>query len=121
MHEMALVRNVLDIVLTQCEVHPTTAVRAIHLTIGELRDVIDEYIPGLFAHIARGTVAEHAEIVIHRMPYQVQCNHCKALFKPDLRDASTWVCPTCGTERDYRPYSGTEFRIDRIVVQPKPV
>lgn len=118
MHEMALVREVLNVVLAECATRPVKEVRSIHLTIGELRDVVDEYVPGLFAHLARGTVAEGASIVIEHTPYQVKCNQCGELFSPDLHDPATWNCPRCKAARDYSPHSGMEFRIDAIEAVP---
>lgn len=114
MHEMALVREVLNVVLAECAARPVKEVRSIRLTIGELRDVVDEYVPGLFAHLARGTVAEGAAIVIEHTPYQVKCNQCGELFSPNLHDSTTWACPRCKAMRDYSPHSGMEFRIDAI-------
>lgn len=118
MHEMALVREVLNVVLAECATRPVKGVKAVHLTIGELRDVVDEYVPGLFAHLARGTVAEGAVITIEHTPYRVRCNQCGELFTPDLKNPKSWVCPGCGAARDYSPYSGMEFRIDAIEAVP---
>lgn len=120
MHEMALVREVLNVVLSECSQRPVKEVRSVHLTIGELRDIVSEYVPGLFRHLARGTIAENADIVIAHVPYRVQCNRCGELFAPDLHDPATWGCPACGAERDCHPYSGTEFLIDSIEAVPLP-
>lgn len=68
MHEMALVHQVVSLVLDQVRDTDVTEVTAVHLTIGEGRDVIEDYMGGLFSFVARGTVAEHAKLVIHRVP-----------------------------------------------------
>ena len=116
MHEMALVRNVVDIVLDQAEKANATEVKAVYLTIGYGRDIVEEYFDGLFLFLARGTVAEHAELVIQRTPYTVRCNQCHRVFHIDVFDEKTWVCPFCKAERDYKLNSGMEFAITRIEV-----
>ena len=116
MHEMALVRNVVDIVLDQAEKANATEVKAVYLTIGYGRDIVEEYFDGLFSFLARGTVAEHAELVIQRTPYTVRCNQCHRVFHIDVFDEKTWVCPFCKAERDYKLNSGMEFAITRIEV-----
>lgn len=116
MHEMALMRNVVDIVVEQAKRAKAREVRSVLLTVGCGRDVVEDYMDGMFAHLARNTVAEHAELVIQRIPYTVCCNHCGRVFHLDVFDRSTWKCPYCATERDYRYNSGMEFRIDRIEV-----
>lgn len=118
MHEMALMHDVLKVVLEACEGKPVRAVRKVHLTIGEMRDVVDEYVPGLFRHLARGTIAENAEVTIHHTPLRMQCNRCHNLFGIDVFDESTWVCPHCGARKDYHLFSGGEFRIDSIETEP---
>lgn len=116
MHEMALVRNVVDIVLEQAEKVNATEVKSVYLTIGYGRDIVEEYFDGLFSFLARGTVAEHAELVLQRVPYTVRCNQCHRVFHINVFDESTWVCPFCKAERDYKLNSGMEFAITRIEV-----
>ncbi len=117
MHEMSLVRPVMEAVLDACEGNPIKSVKTVHLTIGAMHDVVDEYIPGLFQFLARGTIAEHADVIIERVPMRVRCNQCGEIWEIDVRDDSTWVCPRCGVRQDYRLFTGNEFRIDSIEVE----
>jgi hydrogenase nickel incorporation protein HypA/HybF len=117
MHEMSLVRKVVDIVLSECEGKEVAAVRAVHLTIGEATDVIEEYVEDLFRFLARGTVAEKAEVFIARTPLTVRCLNCGDIFPIDTRDKETWGCPRCTAYQNYRLFSGREFRVDRIDVE----
>ena len=116
MHEMALVHGVVNAVLEHAESAGAKEVRSVHLTIGEGRDVVEDFMQGLFSFLARGTAAERAELVVRRMPYAVRCNLCDCVFPLNVRDSSTWVCPQCGVERNYRLHSGMEFTIDDIQV-----
>ena len=119
MHEMSLVRPIVNMVLEECADQNVRAVTSVHLTIGDGHDVIVDMIPGLFQFLARGTIAEHAEVVIERVPLRAQCNRCGAVFPINVYHRETWVCPSCG-EHDYRLFSGREFRIDSIRVEGFP-
>ena len=116
MHEMALVHGVVEAVLEHAESAGASEVTAVFLTVGEGRDVVEEYMQGLFSFLTKGTVAEHARLAVRRSPFKVRCNRCDAVFPIDVFDPSTWGCSRCGTERDYRFQSGMEFTIDRIEI-----
>lgn len=114
MHEMSLIRPVVDLVLKECGERGVTKANAVHLTVGSLRDVIEDYMQGLFQYLARGTVAENAKLVITRVPAVVICNQCGTPFPISTRDKESWTCPQCGAYHDYRLYRGNEFRVDCI-------
>lgn len=116
MHEMALMRPVVDTVLKFAEDNGATEVKTVYMTVGYNRDVVEAYMTDMFAWLARGTMAENAELIIYRTPSTVKCNHCGKIFHLNIRDESTWVCPHCHTARDYKLNTGMEFRINRIDV-----
>lgn len=113
MHEMSLTRNVLDIVLNEANAAGATRVQAVRITIGELRDIVEELFEGLFAHLARGTIAEGAELEIVRVPVTVRCRKCSMVYHLDVRDEDTFACPSCGL-LDYELNSGMEFLVSGI-------
>lgn len=117
---MSLVRPILDYVLQQAESCGALAVRSVHLTIGDAHDVVEELIPDLFRHLARGTVAQNAEVVIERMPITARCNVCNEVFSLNIYRKETWRCPCCGAERNYHMETGREFSIDSISVVMAP-
>lgn len=114
MHEMALVRSVVDIVLEQAELSGAAQITGVYLTIGEGRDVVLPLMEGLFQHLARGTVAEHAKLVVKTTPLTVKCNRCGCIFPINVFESRTWACPDCGIKKDYALNSGMEFVVDRI-------
>lgn len=116
MHEMALMRTVVDTVLDYANGVDAREVKTVYLTVGFNRDVVEEYMDSMFAFLARGTIAEHAELVVRRTPYTVKCNQCARVFHLNVYDESTWVCPRCGAVRDYKLHSGLEFAINNIEV-----
>lgn len=119
MHEMAFVRNVVDIVVDEAEAADAAEISVVHLVIGEGRDIVEDFFQSLFQYLARGTVAEHATVDICRVPYMVKCNRCGAVFHVNVFDDATSVCPGCGTYQDYKLVSGLEFCISRIEAAAK--
>ncbi len=115
MHEMALVREVVGMTVEEAERQHASSVKAIYLRIGKGRDIVVDLFSGLFDHLAKGTVAEGADLVYERVPLITRCNDCGKLYRLDIRDESTWPCPVCHS-MDYSLYSGMEFQIDRIEV-----
>ncbi|MEE8717338.1 MAG: hydrogenase maturation nickel metallochaperone HypA [Coriobacteriales bacterium] len=117
MHEMSLVREIVDAVLEECSEAGVTKVDTVRLTIGELHDVVEEYIPGLFRYLARGTVASDAEVVIDRVPARLSCGRCGEVFRADPRNPRGWECPACHADGGFKLRSGMEFAIDSIEVE----
>ena len=114
MHEMSLVHDLVDVVLAESAKHGMAEVGAVYLTIGEGRDIVVDFLEGLFRHLARGTAAAGARVVVERVPITVRCRRCGRVFALNVYDEATWRCPGCGAERDYMLASGLEFSIDRI-------
>ncbi len=115
MHEMALVRDVLDVALNVAESEHATKVESVTLRIGEGRDIVIELFGELFEHLARGTAAEGAELVFERIPMLTRCKDCGKIYRLNVRDESTWPCPACGSS-SYELYSGMEFSIESVAV-----
>ena len=114
MHEMALVRNVVNIVTEEAEVAGAARVTKVHIVLGEGRDVVEDYFESLFQFLARGTVAEKAQVILHKKPYMVRCHACGSEFHLIPIDKRTWTCPNCGVYKDYELVSGMKFYISKI-------
>ncbi len=115
MHEMGITRSIVDTVLEHAEKAGAREVHAVHLTIGWARDIVEDLLTGAFDYMARGTIAEHADLVITRVPFTVRCNRCGLVYPIDVHKEESWPCPLCGT-KDYRLNSGLEFSIDQIEI-----
>lgn len=116
MHEMTLIRSVIDVVVKECEKRNVTSVRAVHLAVGEARDIVSELVPGYFEYFARDTIAAGAEITITKVPVTVMCKGCGNVFRINTRDPKTWRCPRCGDFQNYTLNTGNEFTILSIDV-----
>lgn len=117
MHEMALMRNVVDLVVEQAQEAGCNEVAAVYMIVGMGRDFVEEYVDSLFAFLARGTVAEHAELVVYRPPVTARCKTCGESFCVDLRTLAGYTCPGCGASKNYEFTGGFEFAVNRIEVR----
>lgn len=115
MHEMALCRDVVDIVIDEAQAAGATKVKAVYLTIGYVRDIVEDIFEDMFAWMSKGTVAEGAEIVLARVPLTVKCKQCGRVYHIDVHDSETWPC-SCGA-RDYVLETGMEFYVNGIDIE----
>lgn len=116
MHEMSLVRSAVDAVLEECAGNGVSRVTKVNLAVGEMRDVVDRYVPDLFRYLARGTVAQNAQVVVRRVPLTVRCGCCGDIFEFVGDGPDTRTCPRCGAVGNYKVFSGVEFMIESIEV-----
>lgn len=115
MHEMALTRNVVDMVVAEAESAHAARVTSVTLTIGCMRDIVEDLFEGLFEFLAKGTVAEGAELILLRAPLLVKCEDCGMVYSLNVFESSSWSCPSCNHE-NYRIISGTQFNIENISI-----
>lgn len=116
MHELPITEGILKIVLKHAEINSARQVMAIHLQIGKLSDLEDEWIQRYFDYLSKGTVAEGAKLKIERMPIKVQCNACSASYEAEVAKLGDLACPACG-ERGGTLLSGREYYIKEMEVQ----
>lgn len=115
MHELGLVRPMVETVVESAEASGARQVKRVYVSVGLARDVIPELMEMTFGRLTAGTVAEGAELVVNQVPVSERCDGCGFVFPINLHDEGTWKCPRCGS-RSYTLNSGREFRIDRIEV-----
>lgn len=118
MHEMALVRNIVEIVKDEADAAGAKEVTSVHIVLGEGRDIVVDLFEGLFQFLARDSVAENATIELEHVPYEAQCNQCGEVFHVAFNERDAPVCPKCGAERDYKLVGGMEFYISKIEAVP---
>jgi hydrogenase nickel incorporation protein HypA/HybF len=115
MHELAVTQDVLNIVLKLAEMNKAGQVVSIKLKIGELRDIVEEWMQRIFDLISRNTIAEGAKLEIERVPVTFRCG-CGETFLVDIKEKFSRSCPGCHGE-DIVLCSGQEFEITGIGVK----
>ena len=116
MHELPITENILKVVLSHAEKNNVTRVVVIHLQVGMLSDLEDEWIQKYFDYLSKGTAAEGAKFKIERMPVILQCNACGESFEIEKTNIGDYACTVCG-KKDSKLISGREYYIKNMEVQ----
>ena len=117
MHEMSLLSDVVDIVIDACRELDIKRVTKVRLAVGVLRDVIDEFVPDLFARLTEGTIAQGARVELIRVPATARCGTCGCSVDIDLDNYKRPICPQCGADRGFNIATGNEFMVLDIEVE----
>ena len=113
MHEMAITRSLLDIVLEEAAKAGSSKVVVVRLVIGEMSGVVDHCVRFNFDFMSKDTLAEQAELSIRNVPRQARCLKCGHVFHPE---DIWWVCPQCQSA-EFDIIAGNELFIESIDVE----
>ena len=116
MHELAVTKSILKLVLDHTARQGGKEVLAVHLAIGDLRNLEQDWIQRYFDYISKGTPAEHAQIHVKKIPVVFLCRDCSRRFSGDLREQKKVICPHCGSF-DYEMVSGRELMLEQVEVR----
>jgi len=113
MHEVALAKNLVDIIDKTAADHGARQVVSATLELGALSCVEPAALEFAYEIVSRGTAAEGSELRIRQMPVIVQCPTCNTRGPGDLEALG---CPACGAS-PVRVLSGREMRLVSIDVE----
>lgn len=116
MHELPVMKSILDIVLIHAGRHSVRKIRAIHLEVGLLSDLEEEWMQRYFDYLSEGTPAEKAKLKIKWVPIVFQCQDCSKSFEVDRKKLQDIACPSCGQKR-LTLVSGREYSIKNMEVE----
>lgn len=84
-----------------------------NLLIGQFSDEREESIQFYWDDLAKGTLAQDAELHFQHMVAEMKCRECGTIFHPE---AETSMCPHCFGHR-LKLLSGDDVRLDSIDVE----
>ncbi|MCL9684947.1 hydrogenase maturation nickel metallochaperone HypA [Legionella maioricensis] len=113
MHELWLCKSILEIIKQNVIAKKGTRVKKIVLEIGQLAAVEKNSLIFSFNVIARGTLAENAELSIIDIPGKAQCESCQKMVP--LRQYYD-ECPACGSH-SLKVTQGEELRVKSMVME----
>lgn len=94
MHEVSIVRSVIDIAESEARKLGASNIRKIKLKVGEFRGVVKEALEFSFAALKKDTLAAEAELEVETVRLGVECGDCGPVDCP-LNDFNL-LCPHCG-------------------------
>ena len=114
MHELSIMSNILDIVVEHAARHQAKRVMKINLQVGELSDLLPDWMQTYFDFVSKDTIAEKAELKIENIPAVLRCRECRHEFVMK-KDNWQFSCPQCDSA-DMEIVSGREFTVKSIEI-----
>ena len=114
-HELSVIKEVLVVVLKNAEDNKAQKVTGVTLRIGELRDLVDEWVQRYWNYSSKGTIAEGASINIIKIPVKCMCKDCGEIYSVDVHKVKELCCPNCSGSKASL-ISGKEFYIEGIEI-----
>jgi len=115
MHEVSVMRNLLEIVEATAEKEGAGRIDVVHLRIGEMAGINFESLKFAFEILSRGTRAEGGRLEFDRVALRGRCSECSREFHPE---DFVFRCPECGSAR-VEIISGREMEVDYILLDEK--
>lgn len=69
-------------------------VRKVTVEVGEMTDILPEYLSRYYSEAVAGTSLEHSELEVRMIPVKVLCRGCGEIYHPDRKHH--YSCPLCG-------------------------
>lgn len=113
MHELPVIEKILKVVLAHAVKHRVKRVVAIHLEVGELSDLEEQWMQHYFDHLSKGSRAEKAKLVIEKIPARLQCAQCNETFPFATASDEGNICPVCAAT-DCRLIAGQGYFIKNL-------
>lgn len=110
MHEMSTCRQLIKQIEGAALDYPDKKISAITLTVGELARVDINELIALFPLASQGTRAEHAKLLINKVPINIKCQQCHKSADVSAGDMS---CPFCGSENT-QLMAGTDMQLEAL-------
>lgn len=108
MHELSICRSIADIVAQHAG---EGRVDAIHLRIGQLRQIVPDTLTYCWSMVSAGTPLDGSTLTIDSVPGRLSCQACGA--ENDIGRHPFFVCQACQST-DVRVVAGEEFLITSL-------
>jgi hydrogenase nickel incorporation protein HypA/HybF len=113
MHELSVAQNIISIVEEYTKAIEEKKVKAIHLKIGKMSNVLVDSLNFCFESLVIGTGLAEAKLVVEEIPATLYCNNCNK--QTDVSEFS-FSCVHCSST-NVEMISGNELTISELVVE----
>jgi hydrogenase nickel incorporation protein HypA/HybF len=95
MHEMSYVVRLVNEAITAAEENNANAVKQISVLVGEMTDVVPDYLKRYYPDCVKNTILEGSELVTEMDPVVIECGGCGKKYHPSKEN--NYGCPDCGS------------------------
>ena len=113
MHETAVTKKIFETTISHANANQAVRVLGVHIEIGGLSDLEENWMQRFFDYFTKGSIAEGAKLYVTRNPIVIECGKCKKHFEMDFKGIRNLHCPHCGNGTG-RVISGKEYIITNI-------
>ena len=113
MHELSIAASVVEAVTETAAHYPGATVKAVHLRLGELSDVVEDSLRFCWELTVQDTPLSGAALVIEKVPVVVHCARCAEDVR--IESVQHFRCPRCG-EPAAEIRQGKELEIESIEI-----
>lgn len=93
MHEMSTMVRLVNQAAKVMEEQHLSSIRQMSVEVGEMTDILPEYLYKYFPEAIRNTPLEGSELVVRTVPAKAQCLDCGTIFHPSREN--DYKCPSC--------------------------
>lgn len=113
MHELTVVKNIIDIVAYEAEKNGLNQVTEVRLEIGQLSGIEFDSLEFALKSLTPGTILETTEIIIDKPEGIARCNNCGKEFNIV---SFAGACTSCNSY-DLEIIRGRELRVQSITIE----
>lgn len=113
MHEMSIAEGILDIALDYAARNQAKKIQCISLRLGEMAGVETDALQFCFTALTKGTIAETAELKLHKIPLIGRCKNCG---EETHIEQYCFFCPACKSGQ-LEILSGREMQVEYLEVE----
>lgn len=95
MHELSYVVRFCNQAIETAEKNHALSVERVVVEVGEMTDIVPEYLHRYYPGATRGTILEGSELVTRIVPVRVRCGGCGQEYHPGREN--DYRCPSCGS------------------------
>ncbi len=114
MHELSTMVRLVKQAAEIAEANHAQSVQKVIVEVGEMTDIVPEYLHKYYPEAAKGTILETAELETHVTPTSVRCLDCENEYHPS-RDYN-YCCPVCGSKKA-TVLSGRSVVIHQVIIE----
>ena len=113
MHELSYVVRFADRAIAIAEQQHAGSVQKLVVQVGEMTDVLPEYLQKYYPEVTTGTILEGSVLETEPLPAKVKCNQCGSEYHPEKEN--NYLCPACGSPSG-KVLEGREVILKEVIV-----
>ena len=114
MHEMSYVVRFVNRAIETAKERKAVKVNRLVVSVGEMTDVLPEYLHRYYGAAVRGTMLEGSVLETRQVPVQAVCNACGLTYHPGRENG--YACPDCKSP-DGKVTAGRDVVLEQVELE----